>query len=115
MAGAEEKLADIVRHVIAVFEPKIAVRLWTGEWLGPADGPVLALNDPAAIARLVVSPNIATAVGLWMTKAIDIEHGTIFDLARARPDIRTKAAMKRPRCCTKRSSSRWTMPRPART
>lgn len=95
MAGAEEKLADIVRHVIAVFEPKIAVRLWTGEWLGPADGPVLALNDPAAIARLVVSPNIATAVGLWMTKAIDIEHGTIFDLARARPDIRTKAAMKR--------------------
>lgn len=95
MAGAEEKLADLVRDVVAAFEPRIAVRLWTGECLGPTDGPVLALNDPAAIARLAIRPNIATAVGLWMSKAIDIEHGTIFDLARARPDIRTKAAMKR--------------------
>ena len=96
MASGEEKLADLVRHIVTVLEPKIAVRLWNGEWLGPATGgPVLALNDPAAIARLAVSPNIATAVGLWMSKAIDIEHGTIFDLAAARPDIRTKAAMKR--------------------
>ena len=96
MASGEEKLADLVRHVVAALEPKIAVRLWNGEWLGPTTGgPVLALNDPAAIARLAVSPNIATAVGLWMSKAIDVEHGTIFDLASARPDIRTKAAMKR--------------------
>ena len=96
MASGEEKLADLVRHIVTVLEPKIAVRLWNGEWLGPTTGgPVLALNDPAAIARLAVSPNIATAVGLWMSKAIDVEHGTIFDLAAARPDIRTKAAMKR--------------------
>ena len=95
MAGAEDKLADLVRHVVAAFEPKIAVRLWTGERLGPTGGPVLTLNDPAAIARLALKPTIATAVGLWMSKAIDIENGTIFDLGEARSDIRTKVAMKR--------------------
>ncbi|MBO0661879.1 cyclopropane-fatty-acyl-phospholipid synthase family protein [Jiella sp. MQZ9-1] len=93
MAGAEDKLADLIRQVVAAFEPRISVRLWNGEWLGPTDGPVLALNDPAAIARLVVKPNIAIAVGLWMTKAIDVEHGTIFDLAAARSEIRSKTAL----------------------
>jgi len=95
MARAEDKLAELVRHVVAAFEPKIAVRLWSGERLGPETGPVLSLNDPAAIAGLAVRPNIATAVGLWMSKAIDIENGTIFDLAAARSDIRTKQALKR--------------------
>ena len=62
MAGAEEKLAEIVRHVVAVFEPKIAVRLWNGEWLGPADGPVLALNDPAGFA-VYAGVALATRLG----------------------------------------------------
>ncbi|MEH6721461.1 MAG: cyclopropane-fatty-acyl-phospholipid synthase family protein [Aurantimonas endophytica] len=95
MATGEAKLEAIVREAVAAFQPKIAVRLWTGERLGPADGPVLALNDPAALARLAISPRIATAVELWMSRAIDIEGGTIFDVAAARSDIKTRDALKR--------------------
>ena len=32
MAGAEEKLADIVRHVIAVFEPKEIKRILSSNY-----------------------------------------------------------------------------------
>ena len=95
MTAGEARLEAIVRQAIAAFQPKIAVRLWTGERIGPADGPVLALNDPAAIARLALSPRIVTAVELWMSKAIDVEDGTIFDVATARSDIRTRDAMKK--------------------
>ncbi|MEX6506095.1 class I SAM-dependent methyltransferase [Jiella sp. M17.18] len=95
MPTAEDKLAGLVRHVVAAFEPKVAVRLWTGERIGPATGPAITLNDPAAIARLAIRPSIATAVGLWMTGAVDIADGTIFDLAAARSDVKTKAALKR--------------------
>ncbi|MEC5324950.1 cyclopropane-fatty-acyl-phospholipid synthase family protein [Aurantimonas sp. A3-2-R12] len=91
----EARLEAIVRQAITAFQPKIAVRLWTGERIGPADGPALALNDPAAIARLAIRPTIATAVELWMAKAVDIEDGTIFDIAAARSDIRTKDALKK--------------------
>ncbi|HEY9056594.1 MAG TPA: SAM-dependent methyltransferase, partial [Aurantimonas sp.] len=95
MATGEAKLEAIVRQAIAAFQPKIAVRLWTGERIGPADGPVLTLHDPAAIARLAIRPTIATAVELWMAKAVDIEGGTIFDIAAARSDIRTRDALKK--------------------
>ncbi|MCP3056766.1 SAM-dependent methyltransferase [Aurantimonas marianensis] len=95
MATGEAKLEAIVRQAIAAFQPKIAVRLWTGERIGPADGPVLTLHDPAAIARLAIRPTIATAVELWMAKAADIEGGTIFDIAAARSDIRTRDALKK--------------------
>ena len=94
MASGEAKLEALVREAVAAFQPRIAVRLWTGEQIGPATGPAIALNDPAAIARLALRPNIATAVELWMTKAVDIEDGTIFDVAAARSDIKTRTALK---------------------
>ncbi|NDV88367.1 methyltransferase domain-containing protein [Aurantimonas aggregata] len=94
MATGEAKLEAIVREAVAAFQPKIAVRLWTGERIGLADGPVLALNDPAALARLALSPRIATAVELWMSRAVDIEGGTIFDIAGARSGVKTRDALK---------------------
>ena len=102
MARGEDKLEAIVRQAVAAFRPQIAVRLWTGECIVPPGagkswaegGPTLALNDPAAIARLFLRPNIGTALELWMSKAIDIENGTIFDLAAARSEVKTRAGLK---------------------
>ena len=106
MTSGEDKLEAIVRHAVAAFQPKLAVRLWTGERIPPQGqtdgetpneghaGPTLALNDPAAIARLFLKPNIGTAVELWMSKAIDIENGTIFDVAAARSAVKTKTGLK---------------------
>ena len=98
MTSGEERLEAILRHAVAAFRPRLAVRLWTGERILPqdaaSDGPTLTLNDPAAIARLFLKPTIATAVELWMSKAIDIENGTIFDVAALRSDVKTKAGLK---------------------
>ncbi len=102
MASGEDKLEAIVRQAVAAFQPKLAVKLWTGERILPKGategqgetGPTIALNDPAAIARLFLSPNVGTAVELWMSKAIDIENGTIFDVAAARSEVKTGAGLK---------------------
>ncbi|MBZ9919826.1 SAM-dependent methyltransferase, partial [Mesorhizobium sp. BR1-1-7] len=42
---ATERAARIVRTVVQALKPGFAVRLWTGERIGPAGGPVLAIND----------------------------------------------------------------------
>ncbi|MER9331115.1 hypothetical protein NKI49_12515 [Mesorhizobium sp. M0587] len=42
---AADKAARIVRTVVETLKPGFAVRLWTGERIGPASGPVLVIND----------------------------------------------------------------------
>ncbi|MFD2239196.1 SAM-dependent methyltransferase [Aureimonas populi] len=88
------RLEELVRHAVQTFRPPFAVRLWTGERLGPAEGPALTLNDPVALSHLPFRPRIDTLIELWMDKAIDIEGGTIFDLAAARRQVRTRHALK---------------------
>lgn len=95
VAGREEKLERLVRDAVAAFEPGFAVRLWTGERIGPAEGPALVLADPRALARLALRPRIETAVELWMSKAIDVEGGTIFDIAHRRSGVKAKKGLKR--------------------
>ncbi|WP_062226561.1 SAM-dependent methyltransferase [Aureimonas frigidaquae] len=90
-AGA---LAKIIRDGYRSFQPSIALRLWTGERLGPETGPVIVLKDPTALANLAFRPNIGMLVELWMDKAIDLEDGTLFDLARVKSRVKTKVALK---------------------
>ena len=42
---AADKAARIVRTIVETLKPGFAVRLWTGERIGPASGPVLVVND----------------------------------------------------------------------
>jgi cyclopropane-fatty-acyl-phospholipid synthase len=35
-------------------------------------------------------PNLETLANLWMTRRIDVRNGTVFDLARIRPKVRTR-------------------------
>lgn len=81
MAETADKAARIIRTVVGVIEPQFAVRLWNGERIGPAGGPVLAINDPLALRRMARRPNIDSLIELWVTRQVDIEDGTLFDIA----------------------------------
>ncbi|TPM28756.1 cyclopropane-fatty-acyl-phospholipid synthase family protein [Mesorhizobium sp. B2-3-4] len=78
--NAADKAARIVRTVVEALKPGFTVRLWTGERIGPPDGPVLAVNDQDIVWQLVRRPNFSTLVEMWIAKTIDIEGGSIFDL-----------------------------------
>ncbi|MBZ9802178.1 SAM-dependent methyltransferase [Mesorhizobium sp. ES1-6] len=77
---AADKAARIVRSVVEALKPGFAVRLWTGERIGPPGGPVLAINDQDIVWQLARRPNFSTLVEMWIAKTIDIEGGSIFDL-----------------------------------
>ena len=76
-----ERAARVIRTAVEQLKPGFAVRLWNGERIGPADGPVLAINDSGIVGRLLRRPVFTTLVELWISKAIDVENGTLFDIA----------------------------------
>jgi cyclopropane-fatty-acyl-phospholipid synthase len=90
------QLADrsvrFIRTIVQSLAPGFAVRLWTGERIGPPDGPVLVLNDPQIVQRALRRPNLSTLVELWTSKAIDVEDGSLFEIfeLRAAGKLRTR-------------------------
>lgn len=76
---AADRAARIVRKVVETLKPGFAVRLWTGERIGPAGGPVLAINDQDIVWQMVRRPTFSTLVEMWISKTVDIEEGTLFD------------------------------------
>ncbi len=93
--GPERTAADLIAHAAEAFRPGFAIRLWTGERIGPVAGPAIVVADAHVLSRLAFSPSIATLVELWAGKRLDIEGGSIFDIAAARPDGGRKAGLKR--------------------
>ncbi|TPK55589.1 MULTISPECIES: cyclopropane-fatty-acyl-phospholipid synthase family protein [unclassified Mesorhizobium] len=93
---ATERAARIVRTVVQALKPGFAVRLWTGERIGPAGGPVLAINDQDIVWQLARRPNFSTLVEMWISKAVDVEEGSLFDLYAlpSRGKLRFKALPK---------------------
>lgn len=94
LAARTAALEDLIRHAVDTFQPAFGLRLWTGERLGPPGGATLVLADPAGLARLVLRPKIDTLIDLWMTKGIDLESGSLFDIVEQRSAVRTKAALR---------------------
>jgi cyclopropane-fatty-acyl-phospholipid synthase len=89
--GAERIAAsarDLVALVAEAAPSSLAVRLWTGETLplGPeADGAVgVAINDPAALVRLVRRPRLATLIELIASGAVELYGGTLLDIEARR-------------------------------
>ncbi|MCR9136105.1 MAG: cyclopropane-fatty-acyl-phospholipid synthase family protein [Alphaproteobacteria bacterium] len=79
--GLEDKAAKMIRTVVQVLEPQFAVRLWSGERIGPDDGPELVINDPQAIRRIVMRPKLDSIVEMWVSGQIDVQGGNLFDIA----------------------------------
>jgi cyclopropane-fatty-acyl-phospholipid synthase len=71
----------------------IGVVLWDGSTV-PSDlapGAVaISIADEGVVGALLRRPNLETLGNLWVANRIDIRNGSLFDLARARPKVRTR-------------------------
>ncbi|MCF6101312.1 SAM-dependent methyltransferase [Mesorhizobium muleiense] len=76
---AAERAARIVRTVIETLKPGFAVKLWNGERIGPATGPVVTINDQDIVWQVMRRPNLSTLIEMWISKTIDVEDGSLFD------------------------------------
>ena len=91
---AGDRAIRIIRAVVDTLKPGCAVKLWTGERLGPSTGPALVLNDQAIVWRLLRHPKLDTLIEMWVSKAVDIEGGTLFDIFERRSEGKLRAKLK---------------------
>ncbi|HYF09582.1 MAG TPA: cyclopropane-fatty-acyl-phospholipid synthase family protein [Acetobacteraceae bacterium] len=93
-----ERLTALARHVSEVAPLDVTLRLWDGSRLplapGARDDLVLAVNTPAALTRLIRRPRLPTLIELIAEGALDLEGGTLLDLA-ARPGFGSTRGMAR--------------------
>ncbi len=91
---AADRSVRLVRSVVQSLAPGFAVRLWTGERIGPGSGPVLVLNDPQIVRRVLLRPTLSTLVELWTSKEIDVEDGSLFEIFELRTQGKLRARLK---------------------
>ncbi|HSE78215.1 MAG TPA: cyclopropane-fatty-acyl-phospholipid synthase family protein [Alphaproteobacteria bacterium] len=99
----DKRLADAARRLLAhigeILQADLSVRLWTGEILPlgtiTPGSPVLAVRSPGAVARLVRRPRLTTLIELVAAGELEIERGTLLDVARRRGSISSKGLLRR--------------------
>lgn len=89
-----ERAVRIVRTIVETLKPAFAVTLWTGERIGPATGPALVLNDKDIVRQALRRPNLSTLVEMWISKAIDVEGGSLFDFFELRSEGKFRTKLK---------------------
>lgn len=93
-----DRAARFIRTVVEELQPGFAVRLWNGERIEPAgaspDGPVLVIDDRGIVGRVLRRPTFATLLELWVSKAIDVENGSLFDIVQRQPQGNLKARLR---------------------
>ncbi|MBR0672129.1 class I SAM-dependent methyltransferase [Neoroseomonas soli] len=92
-------LARLAAHVAEVAPVDLSVRLWDGSVLPLAPGAredlTLVVGTPAALTRLVRRPRLPTVVELIAEGAVDLEGGTLLDLAARAGSGSTRGIAKR--------------------
>jgi cyclopropane-fatty-acyl-phospholipid synthase len=87
----------LLDHARARLGIDVGFILWDGSTV-PADLPpeamVVVIADEGAVAALIRRPNLETLSNLWVTRRVDVRNGTLFDLARIRPRVRTREFIK---------------------
>ena len=89
-----ERAARIVRTIVGSLQPRFPVELWTGERIGSGTGPVLKINDRDAVRKIIRRPSFETLLKLWISKSVDVEDGTLFDIVALRPEGHLKARLR---------------------
>ena len=73
-------------------------RLWDGSLVPegwPENAFTIRIADEGVVAALMRSPKAETLANIWVTKRIDFENGTLFDLLERRPQMRSREMRKR--------------------
>ena len=101
MLSASSRLTTLklmLNHVYEGMQLQFGFRLWDGTRV-PAAYPPTALAcyiaDEGAVAALIRKPNLVTLCNLWAAKRLDIDNGTFFDVAEARPKVRSREFRKK--------------------
>ncbi len=82
-------------HVHEQLELEFGFELWDGSSIPPQHSGAtdlrLAITDELALSHLLRRPKAKTLIDLYISGAIDIRGGTLFDLAARRPKAKSKA------------------------
>jgi cyclopropane-fatty-acyl-phospholipid synthase len=98
--GASERLTGFKRllaHARDRLELDAGFVLWDGTTIPanlPANAIAIVFADEGAVAALIRRPKIETLANLWVSGRIDLRNGTLFDMAAARPKVRTRKFLK---------------------
>ncbi|MGH3414502.1 MAG: class I SAM-dependent methyltransferase [Marmoricola sp.] len=87
--GIAETLTTALTELLGG-EPPVRIQAWDGSLAGPADAPVLRLNRPEALRRMLWHPGELGAAQAYVTGAIDVEG----DLDTALTHVRTVTAQR---------------------
>jgi len=80
-------------HAHEILELQFGIVLWGGVTVPAdlaADAFAVRIADEGAVAALFRRPNLETLANLWVSGRIDLLNGSLFDLARLRPKVRTR-------------------------
>ena len=95
-AKASERLRlfrELMQHARERLGLTLGFRLWDGSTV-PADfAPgtlAVAIADENVVAALTRRPTMETLANLWVSKRIDLVNGSMFDLVKQRPTVKTR-------------------------
>ncbi|KQT52596.1 MULTISPECIES: SAM-dependent methyltransferase [unclassified Aureimonas] len=92
-----EQMRRLLGHARERLGLGIGFHLWDGSTvpgdLAP-DALAIRLADENLVSALIRNPRLETLANLWVAKRIDIVNGTMFDLVKQRPSVKTRAFRK---------------------
>jgi cyclopropane-fatty-acyl-phospholipid synthase len=99
MPDDQKRLAAARRlagHLYEQLELEFGIRLWDGSVIPQGwNGLTLCLNDPRVLTSAIRQRSLDVLIEAWSTKRLDLEGGSLFDLAQKRPSIKTRDIPKR--------------------
>ena len=103
MTSADDRKLEAARrlaaHLGALLDSDLTVRLWNGERIALGSRPPgdlgFAINHPRALTRLARRPRFKTLIELLAAGDLDIEGGTLIDIAHRRGEMRTRGLFRR--------------------
>ncbi len=90
-------LRALLAHARQQLGIEVGFVLWDGSTV-PADlSPeafAIEIADEGAVAALIRRPKLETIINLWVSARFDLRNGTLFDLVKQRPRVKTRQFMK---------------------
>lgn len=92
--SAQSRSVRVIKTVVETLRPQFDIVLWDGTRIGSFGGARLVIKDPTVVRQLMLKPNYDSLIDIWTSGRIDIEGGTLFDLATAKIDGKLKERLK---------------------